>query len=100
MWGMETVGIETVGIETLGRLDGSHPDTLPVTLENIPPDAFVGLRERRMFYCIINRSTQSPERAFIRIYGCKNQPSAVAFGFIDLSAEAKRKICERAHQSV
>jgi hypothetical protein len=39
------VGIETVGMETLGRLDGSHPDTLPVTLENIPPAAFVGLFE-------------------------------------------------------
>lgn len=38
--------METVGIETLGRLDGSQPDTLPVTFENIPPDAFVGLREK------------------------------------------------------
>lgn len=46
MWGIETVGIETVGIETLGRLDGNHPDTLPVTLENIPPAAFVGLGGR------------------------------------------------------
>lgn len=43
---METVGIETVGIETDGRLDGSQPDTFPVTLENIPPDAFVGLRNK------------------------------------------------------
>lgn len=44
MWGIETVGIETVGIETDGKLDGSQPDTLPVTFENIPPDAFVGLK--------------------------------------------------------
>jgi hypothetical protein len=46
IWGIETVGMETVGIETLGRLDGNQPDTLPVTFENIPPDAgFVGLNE-------------------------------------------------------
>lgn len=46
MWGMDTVGIETVGIDTDGKLDGSQPETLPVTLENIPPAAFVGLEER------------------------------------------------------
>lgn len=45
IWGIETVGIETVGMETLGRLDGNQPDTLPVTFENIPPAAFVGLRK-------------------------------------------------------
>jgi hypothetical protein len=44
MWGMETVGIDTVGIETLGRLDGNQPDTFPLTFENIPPAAFVGLQ--------------------------------------------------------
>lgn len=43
IWGIETVGIETVGIETDGKLDGNQPDTLPVTLENIPPAALVGL---------------------------------------------------------
>lgn len=37
------VGIETDGIETVGREEGSHPDTFPVTFENIPPDALVGL---------------------------------------------------------
>ena len=44
--GMETVGIvgmETDGIETVGSDDGSQPETLPVTFENIPPDALVGL---------------------------------------------------------
>lgn len=44
IWGIETVGMDTVGIETDGRLDGNQPDTLPVTFENIPPDAFVGLQ--------------------------------------------------------
>lgn len=46
MVGNETcgmVGIDTDGIETVGMLDGNHPETLPVTFENIPPDAFVGL---------------------------------------------------------
>jgi hypothetical protein len=45
--GIETLGIagiDTEGIETEGRLVGSHPETFPVTFENIPPDALVGLR--------------------------------------------------------
>lgn len=36
--------MDTEGIETLGRLDGSHPETFPVTFENIPPAALVGLQ--------------------------------------------------------
>lgn len=52
MCGIETVGMETVGIETDGKLDGSQPETLPVTLENIPPAAFVGLKgSTRGEYC-------------------------------------------------
>lgn len=65
MWGIETWGIETVGIDTDGKLDGSQPETFPVTLENIPPDAFVGLQGTSKVWMKITRTAQTARCTFI-----------------------------------
>lgn len=64
-------GIETDGIETVGKLDGNQPETFPVTFENIPPAAFVGLKRHekdvKVFCENLHNALISRELAYLHL---------------------------------